>query len=251
MKKINLKILVLTIILCLSLSFLVSADNSNRELIGSFELQNNRAININSKHYVPLEEVAEALNYNYDWDRKKTEIDGHLNYQDFETKSFLIAYGYLYLPLKSYEELFDLEIVTRGNRYYIYRNRPPYIEASSDLELVLQTDKTQYKRNEPIAVSLLLLNQSELTETLRFNSSKKYDLILKRYNREVWRLSDNMNYMQALTLEVLERNGYRLYTNLIEPYKDSYISRTEYTLEVEMITTNGMVMRDEVVIDIY
>ena len=251
MKITKLNFVLLTLILCLSMSFLVSADNNNRELIGSFQLQNNRAINVNSTHYVPLEEVAQVLNYKYEWDREKTKISGHLNYHDFETKSFLIAYGYLYLPLESYEDLFDLEIVVRGNRYYIYRNRPPYIPPSSNLELVLQTDKTQYKRNEPIAVSLLLLNQSELKYTLRFNSSKKYDLILKRYNREVWRLSDNMNYMQALSLEVLERNGYRLYTNLIEPHRDSFISRTNYTLEAVMTTSNGMVMRDEVEIEIY
>ncbi len=248
----NLKVILLTLVLCLSLSFLVFAvSNNNNELLGNFQLQNNKAIKINSQDYVPLEEVARVSGYNCDWDLIGTNVSGYFNNHNFESESFMIAYGYLYLPLESYEQLFDFKIVIRGNRYYVYRINPPYIPPRSDLKLVLQTDKSQYRRNKPIAVSLLLLNQSELKQTLRFNSSKKYDLILKRYNREVWRLSDNMGYMQALSLEVLDRNGYRLYTDLIEPHKDSFISRTEYTLEAVMTTSNGMVMRDEVEIEIY
>ncbi len=252
MKKINLNVILLTLILCLSLSFLVSADNNKNELMGNFQLQGNRTIRINSKDYVPLEEVARILDYKYDWEREKTKVNGHLNRSNFETESFLIAYGYLYLPLEFYEDLFDLEIIVKGNKYYVYRIRPPYIPIISDLKLVIQTDKTHYERNEPIAVSLLLLNESNRSYTLRFNSSRQYDLVLKRYNREIWRLSDNMRYTQSLSIEVLKQGDYRLFTNLIEPGRDRFLlSSPVYTLEAEITTANGIIISDGVEIDIY
>lgn len=250
MKRINLKVILLTVVLCLSLSLLVSADNNKNQLMGSFQVQKSQAVKINSKDYVPLEEVARILDYNYNWELVKTKVKGHLNHRNFDSESFMIAYGYLYLPLDFFEELFDIEIIIKGNKYYVYRYRP-YIPVISNLKLVLQTDRTHYRRNELIAVSLLLLNQSDRSYTLRFNSSKKFDLILKRYNREIWRLSDNMGYLQSLSFETLRPGEFRLFTNLIEPGNDRYLSSTYYTLEAEITTTNGMIISDEVDIEIY
>lgn len=252
MKKNNLKIILLTLFLTLSFSVLVLAANNDNELLGSFKLQGNRSIKINSIDYVPLEEVAQVLNCKFDWEREKTSIYGHLNYSRFETDVFMIAYGHLYLPLEDYVELFDLEIKNRGNRYYVYHIRP-YVPAitTSDLKLVLQTDKAKYKRDEPMAVSLLLLNDTDRSHTLRFNNSNLYDLVLKRYNREVWRLSDNRRYLQSLSIELLKSGDYRLYTELIEPGKGRYLMSRSYTLEAEIITTNGIIIRDEVEIEIY
>ena len=250
MKKNVLKVILLTLILCLSFSFLVSGDNNDKQLMGDFRVEKHQSIRINSKDYVPLEEVSQVLDYDYDWQLEDTSVKGHLNNHRFKSDSFMIAYGYLYLPIDSFEDFFDIKIVIRGRRYYVYIIKQ-YTPIIPDLELVLQTDNTKYKRHEPIAVSLLLLNRSDRTHTLRFNSGKKYDLILKRYNREIWRLSDNMAYIQSLSFEILKPDEYRLFTVLIEPGKDQYLSSSEYTLEAEINTTNGIIMSDEVEIEIY
>lgn len=250
MRENKLKVILFTLVLCLAFSFLVSADNSNNELIGRFQLQKNQAIKINSVDFVPLEEVARILDCKYNWERVKTEVNGHLNYSYFESDTFMIAYGYLYLPLDFFEEFFDIEIIIRGNNYFVYRINP-YIPVIADLKLVLQTDKNSYKRHEPIAVSMLLLNQSDRSYTLRFNSSKKYELILRRYKRVIWRSSDNIGYLQALSFELLKPGDYRLFTDLIEPGRDRYLTPAEYTLEAELITSNGIIMSDEVEIEIH
>ena len=249
-KNMFLKVTLLTLVLCLSFSFLVSADDNDQQLMGDFRIEKNQNIRINSQDYVPFEEVAEILDYDYDWKLVDTSVKGHLNNQTFKSDSFMIAYGYLYLPVDSYEDLFDIKIVVKGKRYYVYLLKP-YPPVIPNLELVIQTDSTKYKRHEPIAVSLLLLNNSDRSHTLRFNSGKKFDLILKRYNTEIWRLSDNMAYIQSLSFEVIKQDDYRLFTILIEPGKDRYLNSAEYTLEAEINTTNGIILSDELEVEIY
>lgn len=246
MKKIT--TILMTLVLCLSLSLITSA--ANGKYMGSFRLDKDEAININSIDYVPLREVALALDYDFDWEREKAMIYGHLDHRNFEAKYFWIANGHLYLPISYYPDLFDLEINIKGNKYYIYSTKS-YTPVVTDLKLVLQTNKLDYRKNEPIAVSLLLSNQSNSNQTLRFSSGKKYDLILTRYNREIWRLSDNMNYHQAISYEVIKEGDYRLFTSLIEPGKYRYLPSGNYTLIAEITTTNGIIISEEVEIEIY
>ncbi len=242
-------VLLLTLILCLSLSFITSAANDNKELVGNFYLQSSQIIKINSNEYVPLEKVAGALDYRHDWDRVKTQVQGHINNRNFEANNYLIAYGYLYLPLDFYKDLLEIEIVKNGNRYYIYRDRP-VIQISPDLKLVLQTDKTDYERHEPMAVSLLLINQSNRSFTLRFNNNRPYNLALKRNNRVIWSYSES-DYRTGLSLEILKPGDYRLFTVLIEPGEETYLYRSDYTLEAEIVSTNGVILRNELKIEIY
>ena len=120
MKKNVLYVTLFTLVLCLTFSILVSAATSNKQLMGTFKLKNNQAITINSQAYIPLKEVARLLDYDYNWERVKTNIKGHLHNQSFKSDTFIIAYGNLYLPIKLYEEFFDIEINIKGNKYYVY-----------------------------------------------------------------------------------------------------------------------------------
>jgi len=232
MKKLLVPFILLTLMLLLSGVSL--ADN---EPMGSFNVNIPQSLNIKSNEYVPLDEMASTLGFEFEWRFKKGKVEGSFGNATFSSDNFIIANGHLYLPIDIITNIFGLHIEIKGNKYYIYRLYQPLY----GVDLVLKTHQTRIQRNEPLAVSLLLINESNQTINLRYTSGKKYDLILKKYGREVWRLSQGKGFISVISTESLSPGDFLLYTELIQPSKNNYMYRGDYELVAEITTTHGTI----------
>ncbi len=234
MKKQVLLVSVFLLSMLLLVSTVSLADN---EPMGSFNVKMPKSVDIKSNEYVPLDEVASTIGFEFEWRFNKGKIEGSFGNATFSSDNFIIADGHLYLPISIISDIFGLHIEIRGNKYFIYRRFQPLY----GIDLVLKSHKTKVERNEPIAVSILLFNESNRSINLRYTSGKKYDLVLKRYGREVWRLSEGKGFISVLRTETLASGDYLLYTELIQPAENRYMYRGDYELVAEINTTNGTV----------
>ena len=67
-----------------------------------------------------------------------------------------------------------------------------------DVVVTVQTDKEEYTVNEPVLISLKVLNCSADPIRLRFNSAQRYDFVVYRDGKEVWRWSSGRAFAMAL-----------------------------------------------------
>ncbi len=247
-----LKKIIFTGVLCLLLILLINnLTMAANVLKGNFFIENNKKIKFTNRELAPFTDVAKILDYNHNWELDKGEIRGHLRSNYFKTDDFVIAYGDLFLPVEFYENKFGIEIVIRGNNYFIYVSEKfNKSERYDQFELVINLNKKNYDRYEPIAVTVLLLNKSNEKQLLKFSSGQKYDIVMERYGREIWRLSEGRGYLQSISVSELDAHDYLLYTNLIKPGSDRYLAEAEYTLFAEINTTEGSIISNQVEIDI-
>ena len=82
--------------------------------------------------------------------------------------------------------------------------------------VTVQTDKEEYKVNEPVLISLKILNRSSDPIRLRFNSAQRYDLIIYRDGKEVWRWSSGKVFAMALGSLLLKPKEERKYTEIFD-----------------------------------
>lgn len=229
-KKTFVSITLITIILLAIFTAEVLAAESNQAM-GSFKLDLPSSISVRKDDYAPIEEVADIIGVRVDWELNKGVIEGYFDRIYFEANNYVIANGQLYLPLNLYEDNFDIYIEIRGNNYYIYKR---IIRPRTNLDIVLNTNKERYRRNEDMAVSVLIMNNSDRDVNLRLPSSQEYDLVLTRYNREVWRLSSGKGYLTAMGELKIPANDFKLYTDLINPSEEANIYFGTYELHVEI-----------------
>ena len=253
MKK-NAFVLLLSLFIVLAFSLLTYAE-SQKELQGKIHLDNHKKIAMNSKEYIPLEKIADILNSSHNWSLSSNEIHGYLDGDYFTTSDFVIAYGDLYLPLEFFERKFNIMIKISGNNYFVYVIKNYFPERTDDLELELNTDKKIYEKNDPIAISILLLNKSNEKKILKFNSSKKYNITVKRNNRVIWNSSKDKAFLQVISYKEIEENGHLLYTTVLNPGKFNtenplFLPSANYSIIVEIETMNKGVIREELNIKI-
>jgi len=75
---------------------------------------------------------------------------------------------------------------------------------SNSLELSLKTDKTVYQPKEPITLELNLTNKGDVTFKETFRSAQKYDFVVTRDDKEIWRWSHDRMFAMVLTEFALE-----------------------------------------------
>lgn len=75
--------------------------------------------------------------------------------------------------------------------------RPPV--TTDLLELTVETDKSAYRKGEPIQLILKLSNRSSRDTTLEFSSGQRYDFqIADSTGRTMWTWSADHSFMQVL-----------------------------------------------------
>ncbi len=239
MRKRKLLFAVLVVSLVMMIPTITHADG---EPMGSFKVNIPKSIEVKSNEYVPIDEVASTLELDCEWRYREGKVRGSFGHSNFSSDRFIIADGHLYLPIEIITDIFGLVIENRGNKYFIYRLYQPFY----GVDLVLRTNKTRVDRHEPIAVSILLINETDRTIDLRYTSGKKYDLILKRHGREFWRLNEDRGFVSVIRSETLTSGDYLLFTELIQPSADNYMYRGEYELVAEIETTDGRIISNTV-----
>ncbi|MFP4662585.1 MAG: BsuPI-related putative proteinase inhibitor [Halanaerobiales bacterium] len=235
-------ILTILITLLLSITVLAASDEvSSNQPAGSFKVDLPASVNVQSDDYVPVDEVASVLDMELDWSLEGNRVNGNMGPFNFRSSKFVIANGHLYIPIDIFLDNFGVRIEIRGNNYFIYNNYQRY----NDLELTINTNKNRYSRDESMAVSILLMNQSDQHVNLRFPSSQRYDLVLKRYNREIWRLSGDQGYTAAMNNIELAPDEFRLNTALITPGDEANLYYGTYKLYAEVKTAHGEVLKSD------
>jgi len=68
----------------------------------------------------------------------------------------------------------------------------------------LQTDKFNYRRGEPVRMTLITVNVSNRPIRLTYRTGQRFDFWVTRSGREVWRWSDGRFFTQALDRVTLE-----------------------------------------------
>ncbi|NLM96584.1 MAG: hypothetical protein GX175_03040 [Halanaerobiaceae bacterium] len=238
--------ILLLFILISAFSLFVNADDEEMgEIMGSFKVDLPGSVSIKSDEYVPIDEVARTMESQLYWELKGGKIEGSFGGIRFSSDKFVLANGQLYLPVNIFMDNFGIHIIIKGDSYHIYKKPKHDYYYSSDLELVINTNKDRYKRNENLAVSILLLNKGKRDIRLQYPSSQRYDLVLMRYNREVWRLSSGKGYLTSVGSSTLRPDEYQLYTELINPSKDAHIYYGTYQLYAEVKTLYGGTIRSK------
>ncbi|MFW6023089.1 MAG: BsuPI-related putative proteinase inhibitor [Halanaerobiaceae bacterium] len=207
----------------------------DNEPVGSFKANIPNSINVENNDYIPIDQVASTMETELKWSIEGNKIKGSFGDFSFSSDRFVIANGHLYLPINILVNNFEIYIEIEGNNYYIYNNS----KSNPDIEFVINTNKTTYNRQEEMAVSLLLINTSNKEVNLRHSSSQKYDIVIKRYNKEIWRLSDNKGYLQAINNQQLSPDEYILNTELINPGQEKNFYYGTYHIYAEITTRNG------------
>lgn len=74
-----------------------------------------------------------------------------------------------------------------------------------DVDVRARTDKRTYRPDEPIMVSLEIVNRGRQPVDLSFRSAQRYDVLIKdRQGRDVWRWSQGQMFAQILGTETLK-----------------------------------------------
>ena len=78
--------------------------------------------------------------------------------------------------------------------------------------LTVTTDKLNYVVGETVVITLTLTNDTNTVQTYEFGTSQRYDVIIRRGGREIWRWSDGRVFAQMLGSETLQPGESRVYT---------------------------------------
>lgn len=241
--KSNCQKLFLLLLLIFAISICVNANEGMGEVMGSFKVDLPGSVNIKEDEYVPIDEVANTMGSKLKWELKGGKVEGSFGNVKFISDRFVLANGHLYLPINIFIDNFGIHIAIKGDNYYIYKKPEPDYYYRPDLELIINTNKDRYKRNEDLAVSVLLINKGKYDIHMEYPSSQQYDLVLVRYNREVWRLSSGKGYLSSIDSSNLRPDEFKLYTELINPSKDAHIYYGTYQLYAEVKTLYGGTIR--------
>lgn len=82
-----------------------------------------------------------------------------------------------------------------------------------NLLYTISTDKREYRRGEPVQITLVKTNVTNRNLTLRYRTSQRFDFVARRDpgQREVWRWSRGRNFVQAIANVVLRPNGRQVF----------------------------------------
>lgn len=106
---------------------------------------------------------------------------------------------------------------------------------SGNFKIELTTTKKQFKSTELIPLKLTLLNTSSSSQMVRFNSSQKYDFVVRgETGEEVWRWSKGRMFTQMIEDVELPSQGGR---NFFEKIEGGTLKLGKYTISA-MITAS-------------
>ena len=71
-------------------------------------------------------------------------------------------------------------------------------QTDNQIVLTLTTDQIVYHANQPIAMSLVVVNQADQPEKITFSSSKEFDFWLTSGDQPVWKWSGGKMFAQSL-----------------------------------------------------
>jgi hypothetical protein len=85
------------------------------------------------------------------------------------------------------------------------------------VSLTLTTDKTVYQTSEPVAMSLVVLNQTSTAVKANFSSSQEYDFILYGGEQIIWKWSGGKMFTQSLKTVTLSPEQPLIYLTVFNP----------------------------------
>lgn len=236
--------LLITIILTVVMGFSLGTAAEEGQLLGSISIDRSAPIYRMDEDFMPLERIAANLGYDLEWNIEEGRVQGYLEDGYFSTSEFIVRGGDLFLLKEEFRSHFGLEVELRGNRIYIYDYREEVTK--EELKLEINTSASNVRRGEPLGVTIMLVNNTGEELDLEFRTGQKYDLILERHGREVWRLSEGRGYTQAIQRETLSDRDYLIFTEIIKPD----VRRGRYNLIAEITTADPEIERVETIIQV-
>lgn len=94
----------------------------------------------------------------------------------------------------------------------------PPLTATAQLEVILKTDKEVYSPYEPVLMQLTVINKRKAVFKSAFSSAQRYDFLVRREGREVWRWSNEKVFAMALT-------GFTLKPQESATYSEKWVSQ--------------------------
>ncbi|MFW5787589.1 MAG: BsuPI-related putative proteinase inhibitor [Halanaerobiales bacterium] len=246
MKKITFIILVLFVMFLftgLTIPVQTESEAESEEMVGRFTYKTEGPISRLEHDSLPLEKVADTLDYNFNWDLWQGEVRGNIDDINFTVDDFIVYRNRLYIPIIDIEEILGLRIKKRGHTYYLYQKEKI---KGDELELKINTHTDEINRDDPLAVTILLPNNTGEEVELRFSSSQRFDLVLTRFDREVWRLSDGRGYAAVSETKTLEDGEYLLFTELL----DLNVGRGKYELTAEITARDKTITSEPLSLEI-
>jgi len=79
------------------------------------------------------------------------------------------------------------------------------------------TNKAIYSPDEPIIITLTVFNYTEDSLTFVFTSSKRYDFIIKKDEKDIWRWSEGRFFAQVMGEEKIEPGETLIYKEIYNP----------------------------------
>jgi len=98
-------------------------------------------------------------------------------------------------------------------------------EAKSGLSLCLTTDKTIYAPGETIRMSLVVANHTPDEVILRFRTAQRFDFLIEREGKKIWRWSKGGMFAQVLGEEKLSPGAARTFSVKFEEKLESGLYR--------------------------
>ncbi len=101
------------------------------------------------------------------------------------------------------------------------------------LRYTISTDCASYQRGDRVNITFTKCNVSGSTVRLRYNTSQRYDFVVLRNGREVWRWSDDRFFTQADGTEVLQPRDCRTYraTWDLRNNQGNFVSPGDFTIQ--------------------
>ena len=95
------------------------------------------------------------------------------------------------------------------DRWYVYSvsriklslsREGPAVKEFDGLELVLELEREVYNVGDPVPLTLKVTNTTDKPKTLSFSSGQRYDFVITRAGREIWRWSAGKAFIQSQAL---------------------------------------------------
>ena len=115
----------------------------------------------------------------------------------------------------------------------------PAVKEFDGLELALELEREVYNIGDRVPLTLTVTNTTEKPKTLRFNTGQRYDFVITRAGREVWRWSSGKAFIQTLgsiTLQPKETLRYHETWSQVDD-KQFHVPAGEYDIKGILMTT--------------
>ncbi|ARU63638.1 hypothetical protein CBW65_23430 [Tumebacillus avium] len=107
--------------------------------------------------------------------------------------------------------------------------------------LTVTTNKSTYAVGEAVQITLTLTNTTSSTQTYNFNTSQRYDIVVQKGGREVWRWSNGQFFLQVLGTLTLQPGESVTYTETWDQTNNNgnQVAAGTYTIVGSITSSNN------------